>query len=612
MADESILTVGVEEDDETTDSETTETYLVRDNYLSEYESDTDKDIVRQNLKVPYIDNVYNKDETDIKILEQINSALEVHLNAEDPHGTEASIKEELNNNYVRTDGTTPFTATQKGVDPEEDEDLVTKAYADDLVKDLLTEDDKQDILDEVEETLSSYVKSSEIYDKDSSYSSTEVDNLLKEYVRADGTVPFTKSQIGIDPTLDSHLATKRYADKILYKHLIEVDPHNFITTLNNRLAAYAKLKDVYTKTQTYSRSQIYSLISEAVDEQLDAAVEAYKEIVDELEESLSEYVKKDGSTSFTSAQKGVEATEDNELVTLSQVNTLVTNLDEELSEAIENKECVWVTSGPVESTVGHVLDNSELSNEMTLQQVMDAIFYGNTVSISADDYVTIGTTTTITLCVHGSTANIESAELYQGDELIGTYVGDDFEDGCIEVESEEVMEETEFKFIVTYSNDVTNEQSITVGVSYPCFIGLLPKWKTASTITTDYLNELVNEDSTNNQYIDYNGDGSSVTFTYDFEDAELVHIFIVVPQSYPDLESITTSAQEFGIDAFDVVEELTLEIESTGETEIYKVYVYSQAISSLHQDVTFNFVSDEDSDDKEDEDTEDETEEEEV
>lgn len=590
MADESILTAGVEEDEETTDSEeTTETYLVRDNYLSEYESDTDKDIVRQNLKVPYIDNVFNKTETNIRILEEINSAIEVHLNAEDPHGTEASIKEELNNNYVRNDGTTPFLAIQKGVDPEEDEDLVTKAYADNLVKDLLTDDDKEDILTEVETLLTSYVKSSETYDKDSAYSATEVDNLLKQYVRADGTIPFTKSQIGIDPTLDSHLATKRYADKILYEHRIEVDPHNFISTLNNRLAAYAKLKDVYTKTQTYSRSQLNSLISNAVDEQLDAATAAYKEIVDELADSLSEYVKVDGTTAFTAAQKGVDATEDNELTTLSQVNDLISQVNTSINNAVSNS--LWVSSGATSCSVGCIEAGTEFSGELTLQQVCDAIFYGNYITLEVPDSAQIGETIDVVICVYGDTDNIQGAYLYQDGVLIGTYNGDDFEDGCITVESEQITGDTEFYFDVIFQSGKESTITKTVNGQWPVFVGLLPKWKTASTITMDYLYELENEDAdgTMNRFIEYDGDGSSITFSYSFEDSSLRHVFLVIPASYPDLVSMSIASQDFDIEAFDVVEEIPLEV--AGEDVIYTIYVYSQAISYLDQDVTFNFES---------------------
>lgn len=215
---------------------------------------------------------------------EIAKAITDHLNdTDDPHNTLVSVEAMLEE-YVKADGTVPFTSVQTGVTPSSSDDdtaLVTKEYVATQLTDLLDSDDKQDILDTIETELTNYAKKSDVYDTDEAYSSDEIDDLLKDYVKKDGTIPFTAPQIGKDPTLDSHLATKRYADKLLYKHMVEVDPHDFITTLNNRLASYAKSKDVYTKSQTYSRSQIDSLINSAVEDSIDSALESYQNSVDE-------------------------------------------------------------------------------------------------------------------------------------------------------------------------------------------------------------------------------------------------------------------------------------------------------------------------------------------
>ena len=610
MADDTILSTDTEDDSEDTSSTTEEQYLQIENYLSEFETDAEKETARNNLEV-YSQSTIETYVTQLEAADQaLSETLKDHLNdTDDPHNTLVEVATQLEE-YVRQDGTTPFTAVQEGITPSSssaDTALVTKAYVVSQISDLLDSDDKQDIYDTIETMLTNYAKASDVYDTDDTYSQTEVDKLLKSYVKKDGTVAFTAPQIGKDPTLDGHLATKRYADKILYKHLVEVDPHNFITTLNTRLASYAKLKDVYLKTQTYTRAQIDSIINSAVDAQIDAALEAYQEWVSEQLEDLDTYIKKDGSRVFTAPQQGVAATQNNELTTLEQVQSLIETQAATLEEEIESKECTWTTSGAVETTVGLVEEGTDFNSSLTLQQIMDAIFYGNTVSISASDTVTIGTTTTITLCVHGSTANIEEAVLYQGDEVIATYTGDDFTDGCIEVESNVVTEETTFTFTVTYSSGVTNTQSTTVTVAYPVFIGLLSKYKTASTITMDYLEELVNEDPTNNEFVDYNGDGSSLTHTYSYSDSTLQHIILVIPQDYPDLESITTETQEFGIDAFDVVEQVQLTVEAINDTVVYKIYVYSQALVSINQDVTFNFASSDSTDEDTTDDTDDDT-----
>ena len=590
MADDSILSTEEEDLDNTSSSteETTE-YLIKDNYLSEFETDSEKAIARSNLGVPSEDDVYTKTESDTMVFNTVSAAVNAHLETEDPHGILAQV-DELIDGMVKDDGSTPFLAAQSGVTPTADTHLVTKKYADKLITAHLAESDPHNILAEVAVLLQNYVTTDEVYSTSDVYTQSEVTSLLSSYVKRDGTTSFTAPQIGKDPTLDGHLATKRYADKILYKHLVDVDPHGFITTLNNRLAAYAKLKNVYTKEQTYSRSQIDSIINSAVDAQIETALEAYKEWVAEQLQDQSTFVTKDGTRAFTAAQSGVAATQDSELTTLGQVTELISESQTTLEEAIKAKECVWVTSGPVESTVGHVEDNTEVPATMTLQEVCDAIFYGNLVSITAPDYITIGTTGELTLCIHGSTALIVEAILYQDGEEIASYTGEDFEDGCVTVTTGTITGETEFEFIVTYSSGATLSDTVTVGASYPVFVGLLPKWKTASTITMDYLEELEAEDTegTMNRFLDEGSDLTSITFTYSFEDSSLRHIFLVIPKDYPDLVSMTTSTQEFGLEAFDVVSDITLEVDSVGDV-VYKIYVYSQALSSLNQSVTFNF-----------------------
>ncbi|MBN1515827.1 hypothetical protein JXA32_04605, partial [Candidatus Sumerlaeota bacterium] len=48
--------------------------------------------------------------------------------------------------------------------------------------------------------------------------------LLNQFVRADGTVPFTQPVKGITPVLDEHLATKGYVDSIAAGNIEESDP----------------------------------------------------------------------------------------------------------------------------------------------------------------------------------------------------------------------------------------------------------------------------------------------------------------------------------------------------------------------------------------------------
>lgn len=583
-----ILTPG-EENINPSPIEQTTPYLEKDNYLSEYQTEGEKAVVRENLDVYSKDSVYNKTESDTLLDKTIKEAFDKYLNMDDPHGILPTV-EEMIEGVVRNDGSTPFLAPQKGVDPVQDYHLATKRFVTKLLKDHIGSEDPHKILPEVEDMLEQYVKQSQVYFKNQLYTKNEIDQQSGKYIQKDGSTPFTKAQIGADPQIDSHLATKRYVDAIMYKHLVDVDPHGFILILNKRLASYAKASNVYDKTQTYSRVQIDSIVRSLVH---DAAKEVLIEHLNEFDPHniLAEvrklkYVKQDGSIPFKAPQKGVDAIDPQDLVTLHQVEEKVKNLQEQIT----NTEPIWRTSGPVESTVGHIDDNTPVPATMSLQEVLDAIFYGKGISISAPDYVTINNKVPVTLCVHGSTGLIDIAELYQDGELIISFVKEDFENGCVTVDSLPIIEDTEFTFKVTYTNGAVHEESITVKVALPIFVGLLPKWKFGNVITWNYLEELASEEPNNNQFISSSNNLNQLSINYSFQDAKLRHPFVVVPVSYPDLDNMSTTPQKFGIDAFDVIDMIPLKVPGVEKDIIFKIYIYRQALSSLNQEVTFNFA----------------------
>lgn len=591
MADNSILTPGCQDtvDVPTTANESVQ-YLEKDNFLSEYENESEKSVVRENLNVYPKNAVYTKDETDTNIATTVTTAVNKHLSVEDPHGTLDTVREMIAD-MAKTDGSTPFTSPQSGVEPISDSHLTTKKFVTRLLNEhtrLVGPDDPHQILPEVRTILENYVKSSDIFTKSQLYTKQDVDNLLKAFLKKDGSTPFTIAQIGVDPTIDSHLATKRYVDKTLYAHLVDVDPHGFLTILNQRLASYAKIANVYDKTQTYSRSQIDAFINKWVQEAVAGAIAEYMETVDDRFETIrrEKYVKQDGSVPFKAPQKGVDAIDPQDLVTLYQVEEKVENLQEQIT----NNEPIWKTSGPVESTVGHIDDNTPVPATMSLQEVLDAIFYGKGISISAPDYVTINNKVPVTLCVHGSTGLIDVAELYQDGELTTSFVKEDFENGCMTVDSLPIIEDTEFTFKVTYTNGAVHEESITVKVALPIFVGLLPKWKFGNVITWNYLEELASEEPNNNQFISSSNNLNQISINYGFQDAKLRHPFVVVPVSYPDLDNMSTTPQKFGIDAFDVINMIPLKVPGVEKDIIFKIYIYRQALSSLNQEVTFNFA----------------------
>ena len=599
MADNSILTPGCQDtvDTPTTVDESVQ-YLEKDNFLSEYGNESEKSVVRENLNVYPKNAVYTKDETDTNIATTVTTAVNKHLSLEDPHGTLDTVKEMIAD-MAKTDGSTPFTSPQTGVEPVSDSHLTTKKFVTKLLNEhtrLTGQDDPHQILPEVKAILEKYVKSSDIFTKSQLYTKQDVDNLLKAFLKKDGSTPFTIAQIGVDPTIDSHLATKRYVDKTLYAHLVDVDPHGFLTILNQRLAPYAKIANVYDKTQTYSRSQIDAFINKWVQEAVASSIAEYMETVDNRFESIRQerYVKQDGSVPFRNPQEGVDAIEPEHLTTLKQVEGKISEIKETLESQIKDKECEWITSGPVEATVGQVEDNTILPNVMTMQEILDAIFYGKSISINVPEYVVITKKCPVTLCIHGSTALVQVAQLFQNGKLIYTFTGDDFKNGCVTVDSESLLEDTKFVFKVTYTNGAIHEETATVKCYMPVFVGLLPKWKFGNTITMDYLIKLCEEDTegTQNRFLNQADPSlNSVTFKYVFEDAQLRHPFVVIPESYPNLTSMVTKSQSFGIDAFDVINNIPLSVPGVEQDIIFKVYIYRQALATLNQEVTFNFES---------------------
>lgn len=591
MADNSILTPGYQ-DSSTSPVETPRNtqYLEKDNYLSEYASESERSVVRENLNVPSKDSVYNKQDVDLEVARRIREAIQEYLNMDDPHGI-IPLVEEMIRSMVKTDGSTPFTAPQAGIEPVADNHLTTKRFVTRLLKEHINAEDPHQILPEVKDMLEKYVKTSEIYSKSQLYTKEEIHKRDEQLLKKDGTTPFTRPQVGADPTIDSHLTTKRYVDTLLHKHLIDVDPHGFITVLNQRLSSYIKKKDVFDKTQTYSRTQIDNIISQVVENAVQLSIQEYMDGINNKFEYIrnQRYVKQDGSIPFKNPQSGVDAVEDSELVTLRQLTKVVQETQKELDGKINSKECEWVTSGPSSVPIGNLEANSELPNTMTLQEVMDAIFYGRGITLSVPEYTNINTSCKVSMRIQGSLGMVEYAELFQDGKLVATFVKEDFENKTVIFNSDLIFNDTEFTFKVTYVNGTIHEETKVTKCSLPIFVGTLSKWKFANTVTYSYLEELCREDKVNNKFYSEGDNVQEITHTYNFSGKDLQHLFVVVPEKYPDLHQMRIPSQQFDIEAFDVINKIPLQISGTSKDVIYKMYIYRQAISSANQETIFKF-----------------------
>lgn len=253
---------------------------------------------------------------------------------------------------------------------------------------------------------------------------------------------------------------------------------------------------------------------------------------------------------------------------------------EALKEAIENKlsDDVWITSGPIKTTVGFMEDNSPVPTTMTFQQICDSIFYGRGTSIYVPDEYIYKKPTQIQLCINGDSNKISKIELYQNYNLLNTYTKDDFNDRCIVVDTESINANTFFETITTYTDGTTYRQNATINASLPIFVGLLPNDKTS--VDMNYLISSCKDGE--GSFL--NQEGNIYSYTYNFSSEEPKHIFIAVPETHSDLISINTNLQSS--DDFDIIHNVSIR---TVQNINYKLYIYKQGLVTLNQQVNFIF-----------------------
>lgn len=549
-----------------------------DNYFSELENDSQKGIARENLGVYGKTDLYTKVEVDNNIGKAVNDSVKQLLAADDPHQILPKVYTLLTD-YVRKDGTTPFTAPQSGVDPLLDNHLTTKRFVNSLFDQHLKVTDPHNVMELVNEVLKQYPLSKDVCYKTDVFTKEYINKLIKSYVKTDGTTPFTAPQSGVTPVIDQHLATKRYVDNVMFKHDVSVDPHGFLTILNQRLGNYYKTTETYSKQETYSRAQIDQVINTLV---TDAAYQAVKEHTRQfdphniLKEVYKEhYIKRDGSTPFTSIQKGIDGIEDNDLATVRQIKLAIDSLQTELNK----EQPVWVTSGPVQTTVGFMEDESSIPPTMTFQEIMDAIFYGKIVNIETQKIAAAGEIIDITMSVRGNSF-FEKAELYQNGIIIGTYTIEDFGDWQHSVQSNPVLTNTVFDFKVYFTNGAEAYSSANVEVSYGIFVGAIPKICQPGDITRKVMLEMIENDSNCKMYYE-----DPIKHKFNFS-GDVKKLVIAIPEEYKQLEYMNTLSQHFDRDAFNMTK-VPIIVPGVNEVIIYNFYVYRENLNALNSEVIF-------------------------
>lgn len=549
-----------------------------DNYFSELENDSQKGIARENLGVYGKTDLYTQVEVDNNIGKAVNDAVKQLLSADDPHQILPKVYTLLTD-YIRKDGTVPFIAPQSGVDPLLDNHLTTKRFVNSLFDQHLKVTDPHNVMVLVNETLKQYPLAKDVCYKTDVFTKEYINKLIKSYVKTDGTTPFTAPQSGVNPIIDQHLATKRYVDNVIFKHDVSVDPHGFLTILNQRLGNYYKTTETYSKQETYSRAQIDQVINTLV---TDAAYQAVKEHIrqfdphDVLKEVYKEhYIKRDGSIPFTSIQKGIDGIEDNDLATVGQIKIAINKLQNSLG----NEQPIWITSGPIQTTVGFMEDNSSVPPTMTFQETMDAIFYGKIVDVEAQKVAAAGEVIDITMSVRGNSF-FEKAELYQNGIIIGTYTIENFSDWQHTVKSNPILTNTVFDFKVYFINGAEAFSSVNTEVSYGIFVGAIPKICQPGDINRKVMLEMASSNSNCKMYYE-----EPIKHKFNFS-GDIKKITIAIPQDYKQLEYMHTLSQHFDKDAFNMTA-VPIIIPGVNEAVVYNFYMYKENLIALNSEVIF-------------------------
>lgn len=509
------------------------------------------------------------------MLDTVNSTMRSHLDATDPHGDRAYTDSKIQQQSQTIN--TQINTVRSNLESTITRSLLGYLKSGDF------ETFKSQITRDIALQLDSVYKKNKVYTKE------EINSLNQQFVKKDGSVPFIKPQEGIDPKLDRHLATKRYVDNAFSHATDFLNNIEFRTWINQKLAAYAKLSD------TYSRDTIDNKLEDLVDSVVDTAVN--RALTDILQTHINAedphgdraYV----DANFVSKESLSELSpEDIPNVT----NTLREEITSEINQSIEEAQPVWETSGPVQATVGFVEDGSDFDGKaFTLQGIMDAIFYGKLVQIHAAEQVVLGSTTDVTVSIHGSTETVRTIIIKQGNTVIAELEASDLDNtGQATVRSNYIMEDTTFT-VEVYYYDISSPTtaSTIVKVGYGVFVGIIDKYTSASTITWADLKQLTLSDPTNNKFFATAGDGvPDIEMDFDFASSTYKQILVAVPATHPSISEMSTSSQQFGIDAFNVINQIPLSFElESGDTQsvLYKYMVYKEGIITLSTKVTFKF-----------------------
>lgn len=586
--------------------------LLHENYLSEFETDSEKEVARGNLKVYSTSEVYTSQETEAAINNALTGMLKGYAPISELQSAIATLNDRFEyEGFVKSNGSVSFTSAQSQLqEPTQDVHLATKKYVDSAIVNHSHEADPHNTIDKVKVLLRDYYSKDNVYHRSDTYNRHEFNLILQHYVRQDGTTAFTRPQSGVDPTMPEHLATAKYVQDTILAHKRELDPHGLVTLIDTKLSNYYTKAESFAKGQTYSRVQLNDIIKHNIDLVVDQAIKDHvladgsvKELKALILAKLEGYIRADGTIPHTAPQRGLPAEHDNEFVVLSQFKEFTDKLTASLSEKLKGatNQSTWLTNDPVKATVGMVKIGTKMPREMTVQQICDAIFYGSKVGVVAPPYAEYGESVCLKIFVQGITTG-DTIEIFKNGVLIGTLRSTDltglqedpkyygkFKEFC---NTGQFTGDTEWKVVFKYSDGKTLTETASTKLAYPTFIGALPYWWNAQEdITMDSLRTKVNEDPQNCEFFTkYGPEAKGFKKTFNFVDIQKRSIVIVIPDSYPDMVKMVTPVQELGKDAF-VLWKQPMYPNGVPTGVMYKIYVFNQPLVKLNQTIKVHFTA---------------------
>lgn len=592
--------------------------------LSEISDHTDpeviearKEIIRKNIGAISYEDLFGQLEEGAKIeletyvTEIANSIAKSIING---LASEEFVNTKLKE-YAEQNTSVVFTDVQVENTPDfnelENNHLVSKQTIINKLKSYITSNK----LDELEENINS--KFNNYYTIQNTYDKIEIDNKLEQNKEEseedllkllkdkglDATggssidLHFTKPIRGCNPKSMSDLTTKRSVKELLDNHNKDPEAHGNIEKQLNELEESLTGQLSKIKSSTYTRSEIREIITDLVAQKVNiklAELPTYEYINDSVDNIKQNYIKKDGSTPFSKPQQGEDAIEEKHLVTLRQLEDKL----QDLKNSIEKQECYWITSGDVETTVGFFEDNSRVPAKMTIQEVLDRIFYQKRISITVPENSSSGSYIDVTVCV-SDPSDIDGAEIFYRKAGEEDWKTEDYlwiereefeESSCVTRKVGPIFDDTEFDFRIYQSNGSVYDEYTDTKLSYPVFAGIIPKWMFGVQVKYSDLVDLAKSDPINNKFYDKTKYMRELEHSYSFDLENPVKLVVAIPKDYRNLNKVQNDVQTFNKDAFDFQELKQTTFKVNDKDVLYKLYIYKQPLVRFDSDIVFKFL----------------------